>query len=356
MDRNTRYGENLSTEMPSSHPRGQRPRFNVFHFLTHSHPTSPKHTSENSAHGILATIVHHVLSIAVIVGVHDNLLFSSFLAQRQERRQQQHHEQQYSMESNFDATDINDITAYALVAYYCIIFFLRHRNAMTRNIVFYQTMWLCNTTLLVGSFCFKTRRDTMALGYMIAVCIDQVLWYVDLSVWIISGRKTFPIGVAKYLTWPSTQWHTRFTSTHHLWTMPVFLRAYFRSSHHDHEMMSANVMMRCFALSCVVVTMHVILARWLTPNSIVIVCNGRDDNDGNYGKIQEGRQEYLNVNLSHELWKDISFSFLQISKDDPSPIVYIARLLWRWWMFNAIVFFGLLLPTTNFFIEYLGIL
>jgi len=316
----------------------QRQPFNIVNYLSHSTPKSSKHASNKSMHPFVASVVHHVLSTTVILILHDKLLFSSLIAQRQAR-------QLHSIELHYDATRSNDQTAYALAAYYAIVFFLRHRNAMTKNVVLYETMWLCNTTLLVGSYCFKTRRETMAFGYLIAVSIDQVLWYVDLSVWIGSGRKTFPIGVAKYLTWPSTPWYTRFTCTHHLWTIPVFLRAYLHSSHHDRQMMSGNVMLRCFTLSCVIVTTHVVLSRWLTPFSIEIIGNGKDSD----GDTQADRHHYLNINLSHELWKDITFSFLQISKDAPSPCVYIFRLLWRWWLFNGLVFYGLLLPIFNWF-------
>lgn len=49
-------------------------------------------------------------------------------------------------------------------------------------------------------------------------------------------------------------------------------------------------------------------------------------------------QKYLNVNLGHELWKDISFSALQINYDDPPATVYLCRLLLRWLGFNSLVF------------------
>ena len=56
--------------------------------------------------------------------------------------------------------------------------------------------------------------------------------------------------------------------------------------------------------------------------------------------------KYLNVNLSHELWKDITFDFLQIQYyDDPPVGVYLWRLLWRrWQVLNWIIFFAVLRP------------
>jgi len=198
---------------------------------------------------------------------------------------------------------------------------------------------------------WRHNHDTQSRRFNVSSCFFALHTYIRLYSFSFacylneSGRKTFPIGVAKYLTWPSTPWYTRFTCTHHLWTIPVFLRAYLHSSHHDRQMMSGNVMLRCFTLSCVIVTTHVVLSRWLTPFSIEIIGNGKDSD----GDTQADRHHYLNINLSHELWKDITFSFLQISKDAPSPRVYIFRLLWRWWLFNGLVFYGLILPIFNWF-------
>ena len=64
---------------------------------------------------------------------------------------------------------------------------------------------------------------------------------------------------------------------------------------------------------------------------------------------QVGDQKYLNVNLGHELWKDISFSALQINCDDPPVTVYICRLLLRWIGFNTLVFIMLYRVTTVVF-------
>ena len=94
-------------------------------------------------------------------------------------------------------------------------------------------------------------------GNFIAVSIDQLLWWVDLAGWTISGFATFPIGVAKYLTWPNTSFATRITATHHLWTIPLALYAVGGQLHWE-----------SYVLSVYVVTSHVLLSRWLTPFTI----------------------------------------------------------------------------------------
>ena len=138
-----------------------------------------------------------------------------------------------------------------------------------------------------------------------------------------------------------------------------------------------------FPLSAVVMVVNVLLSRWLTPKSILYhdedhaapeplslssrtrtrsTC-GEDEKkvDGDItntttstrtnkgdGQLQH---KYLNVNLSHELWKDITFDFLQIQHDDPPVGVYLWRLLWRWQVLNGIVFFAVLRPFSKWCLE-----
>lgn len=122
-----------------------------------------------------------------------------------------------------------------------------------------------------------------------------------------SGFTKFPIGVAKYITWPGTSFSTRITCTHHLWTIPLFISC------------AKGIHPATFPLSVVIVVTNVALSRWLTPFCIPT--------------------KYLNVNLSYELWKDVKLDLLQINYDDPPLDVYLFRLLWRWALaFNFLVF------------------
>jgi hypothetical protein len=174
-----------------------------------------------------------------------------------------------------------------------------------RTCVLYEGTWLCNTTLVIGSLALWCHRPIITAAFCVTVGIDQLLWYVDVLSWITSGH--FVVGVAKYLTWPSTPWATRLTCTHHLWTLPLFL-----------GYAAAPLTHQALALSGIIMVLHVTLSRLMTPFRV--------------------ETKYLNVNLSHELWKDISIGCLQISKDNPSARVYLVRLLWRWQTFNVLVF------------------
>jgi len=138
-----------------------------------------------------------------------------------------------------------------------------------------------------------------------------------------SGFRKFPIGVVKYLTWPSTTWSKKVTCTHHLWTIPLVLYA------------CSGLHWMSFPLSISIVITNVCLSRWLTP--FVLNMNKHDKEEGMQCK-------YMNVNLSHELWKDIKFSFLQISYDNPSTFIYLFRLIWKWQVLNMLIFLFVLLP------------
>jgi hypothetical protein len=126
----------------------------------------------------------------------------------------------------------------------------------------------------------------------------------------------------KYLTWPETSWVTRVTCTHHLWTIPVLLTA-----------TGGSVPWSALPLAFVLMSLNVCMSRFMIPFEAVVPSAGKDKPD---------KRKYLNVNLSHELWKDIQFEFLQINYDSPPVYLYILRLLWRWHGFNTIVF-GILL-------------
>ena len=308
-------------------------------------------------HPFLAFLVHYSIAISTIFAVHDNIMMQS-------------HDETTTTTNRVEYDDEATTTTLArrqahistfLFIYTSILFTARylssyHAGRLRHYSVLYEFNWLCNSTLVMSCISYGTwnntnqywlfrRRPLIATSCCVAVSIDQILWYVDLVVWSITGR--FPFGVIKYLTWKQTLWIDRFTCTHHLWTIPLLLYG------------GANnpITWKSFYLSVYIVTCHVMLSRWLTPH--VIQCYGTttmtsritDNNDcsdrgekGNLGTMDPNYYRYLNVNLSHELWKDITIPFLQISKDNPTPFKYFIRLLTRWNLFNALVFAGILLP------------
>ena len=200
--------------------------------------------------------------------------------------------------------------------------FLNTTKPIEQKALMYEHTWLCNQTLIISAICLRTDRDLLAMAYLITVSIDQIMWYVDIIGFILF--RTFPVGVVKYLTWPGTSFATRLTCTHHVWTIPLVMYA------------CHGIHVAAYPLSAVVMTVSVLLSRFLTPFTI------------QYFQNDERCEKYLNINLSHELWKDITFSWLQIQKDDPPLYLYLFRLLWRWQLFNGIIFCMVLYPLSNF--------
>lgn len=324
-------------------------------YLSQAGPTHRKHgggklpsasSNENIAflpplHPFLAFATHYALALTSIFAVHDIFFYHT------------------SNQNNINIAQRQDkIASFALV-YVIILFGARYTTSFAagrirQHAVLYELTWMCNSTLLMGFLCFgglgnmfvdaNILQDYKLLGWFcrkrplvvtaccVGVSIDQVLWYVDLTGRILMGK--FPIGVMKYLTWKQTLWIDRLTCTHHLWTIPLFVYG------------AGELNMHSYTLSGFVVAIHVLLSRWLTPHHIKIVSNTLSQH-----QVQSDptKYRYLNVNLSHELWKDISFSFLQISYDGPPAWLYLFRLLLRWQALNFLVFIGILLPLSRVF-------
>lgn len=159
-----------------------------------------------------------------------------------------------------------------------------------------------------------------------------------------SGFRAFPVGVAKYLTWPQTSWVTKVTCTHHIWTIPCLVLG------------SGELPFSAYAMSIFIVTSHVVLSHWLTPCRIPINRKkvGIERNSvghvmragkcGGFSLTDKDEVKYLNINLSHELWPDLTFKWLEFGRNAPTNSVYLFRLLVVWQIFNLLVYFAALYP------------
>jgi hypothetical protein len=70
-----------------------------------------------------------------------------------------------------------------LYALLILVFRLAAKRGVLRMAVFYEYTWLCNSTLLLGFIGLRTCRPLLVTGPVIAVSIDQLLWYIDLIGW-----------------------------------------------------------------------------------------------------------------------------------------------------------------------------
>ena len=108
--------------------------------------------------------------------------------------------------------------------------------------------------------------------------------------------------------------------THHLWTIPLLLGVSRTGTLH----------VLSFPLSLVFSTVNVAMSRWLTPPSIE-----RPDSSA--------PPKYLNVNMSHEMWKDITIGFAHkiADRDAPTHVFLCQMILIVGSAFNSIAFCAL---------------
>jgi hypothetical protein len=83
-------------------------------------------------------------------------------------------------------------------------------------------------------------------------------------------------------------------------------------------------------LSMVAVVINVALSRYMTPISIHFVDEKSDD-----AKQEKVVVIYLNLNMAHDVWCDISFQFLLLGQE---TLPYFLRLMIGWFLCNTMVF------------------
>lgn len=133
--------------------------------------------------------------------------------------------------------------------------------------------------MVTGAGALWVGADHVVAACAISVAIDQLMWFVDCAGYITTGR--WPVGVAAYLSWPTTPAATKLTSTHHLWFLPLCLLSM------DHP---AALAPPSFALSVAINAALAISARAMVPFQALDA---------------RGQLHYMNVNLTHECWRDV---------------------------------------------------
>lgn len=93
---------------------------------------------------------------------------------------------------------------------------------------------------------------------MIVIMNDQPLWYIDLTVFAFTRK--FPIGVAKYITWPTTTKLRLLTTFHHVWFLPLGLWSIAPSA--------PGFTLKVYGISCVMVLILAIIGRLSTPKEV----------------------------------------------------------------------------------------
>lgn len=162
------------------------PLLMLIKFLSQSGPRAQKHSS-SWAHPLSVFIVHYVLITVSIIAVHDYVYGDKMMANNGSMSIQEEQKR-------------HKIAKYTFV-YFSILLLYRFLqnggNKVIQKSILYENTWLCNSTLFMGALGLWTRRDILVLGHVVAVSIDQVLWYVDLAGWAL--RWADIIAIKAYL-------------------------------------------------------------------------------------------------------------------------------------------------------------
>jgi len=169
-------------------------------WLTQGGPQHPKHSGWT--HPMAVLVVHYMTTCYLAVQAHDWML------------------QYVSAPEKIDQCQVDDrlqyqrnLSALWLVCYAAAlliwrVFFVGQPAATYNRYVLYDYCWMCTGSLWLGAWALFTQRPILASAVCVAVGHDQLLWYLDLGWYFVAGK--FPVGVAKYLSWPENRKYVTF--------------------------------------------------------------------------------------------------------------------------------------------------
>lgn len=220
-----------------------------------------------------------------------------------------------------DPTFYHPITAFSIAGYLFALILVRFLESGSVN--FYEMAWACNTSIVLSVIGCLTGRPLLIGASVAAVIFDQILWYIDFTSYLITGKM--PVGAASYFLWPETSFIKKLTSFHHLWFLPVCLYC-----------LDWSIPMYSTIMGMVLTDVLAILSRPLCPL---------------YYQMKTSKDSvvpvYLNVNIAHAFWRDAKLKYLHIADDKPWYIYFILLF-----MFGAVIngvpmmLLQLILPTS----------
>jgi hypothetical protein len=200
-------------------------------------------------------------------------------------------------ERGADKVNFNPWIAYFFLSYLVVMIGSRYLDC--GSYIFYESVWCCNTSLILASIGILTHRPLLIGASVAGVCCDQLMWYIDCVGYLVLGK--FKVGVAKYLLWPETTWSKKYLCTHHLWFMPLALYA-----------LGWHLPVYSFILSCIFTSASTGLCRWTTPKM--------------WKDVYNGHEHYMNVNAAHEFWRDVKIPLLH-TFNECHPAIYLPYMM-----------------------------
>ncbi len=146
----------------------------IIEFLSQSGPRDDKH-SLSWVHPITTFILHYFVITISTIYVHDFIITKCTITTVNDHNKN-NNDEQYSI-------------AKFTFLYFCILLIYRillnRKNEIVQKGIIYEGTWLCTSTLYMATVGLCTDRYIMVLSYVVTVSIDQVLWYVDLTGWVL---------------------------------------------------------------------------------------------------------------------------------------------------------------------------
>lgn len=199
-----------------------------------------------------------------------------------------------------------------LLAYLVVLIGLRARE--DGPVALLDIGWACNLAIGASGCALwqgHSSAPVVVAAFMLLVATDHVMWYLDFFTYLATGR--FPLGVAKYITWPSTSFIRKATTTHHIWFLPATLLAVRALSARS----GTNPFGRAaLGLFVALIAVLVVVCRAMVPMHVTR-SNG------------SGEAVYLNLNLTYECWRDVPVRFLHAT-DGRHPALHLPLLVF-WW-------------------------
>jgi hypothetical protein len=141
-------------------------------WLCQEGPSATKH--RGWFHPLVALVVHYATATIVTFGVHDSLLGITS-------------NDQCVLSDSRSSMLSRQVVAFGVSVYvaWLLVWRLVHSSKDHRPGILYEYSWLCNVTLILGSIGLVTGRPTVATAHCVAVGIDQIMWYIDLTGWTL---------------------------------------------------------------------------------------------------------------------------------------------------------------------------
>ncbi|KAJ5076220.1 argonaut-like protein [Anaeramoeba ignava] len=194
--------------------------------------------------------------------------------QKQGQKKEQEQKQKQKSVSGWEHEGLVTFLGFLLLAYF-VIAILIARYYLRGVYGLSDALWACNFLL------------------------PHAMWYIDLIAYFITGE--FPIGSASYIVWPETPKLELFTTTHHLWFIPLCLTVI---SFKD------KIRFKSWIFASLAMISITSISRFFLPKSVI---------------LDDGSTYVLNINMGHNFWDDTPIDFLHTFDNSP-PLIYLTFL------------------------------